>query len=306
MDISSAAATTINICETGTSSQTQRSSKSDVSFQDEMKKVSESDTKETSSTQKDDKSEKSEKSDKSDKADKTDAENKADKQQDKSVKDEDSDKNKEQNSQNSDGENNTLLTGEVSVNDLQNAQKNGLLNSNQLNNIQMLVNANQQLSDVTRLAGTFAATKVDYSNIAMGADDAKFFSDLVKNADKTLQGVVSDLQSGIEQKAQQAAKNVKISSTLMNALQDAVKTNQPFRINFDKDVSVIIKVNKDGALSATFIPGDKAVEEYLRQNISTLRQRFDEQDLPYSDLSYSRQKQNQEQNRRNNKEKDHE
>ena len=48
------------------------------------------------------------------------------------------------------------------------------------------------------------------------------------------------------------------------------------------------------------------MEAYLRNNISYLKQRFDEQDLPYNELTYSRHR-NQEQNeKRNNKEKDNE
>ena len=86
-----------------------------------------------------------------------------------------------------------------------------------------------------------------------------------------------------------------------------MKTNQPFRIDFDKDVSVIIKVNKDGSLAANFIPGDKAVEQYLRNNIASLRQRFDDQNLPYSELSYSNQNRQQQERRRNsNKENSNE
>ena len=77
----------------------------------------------------------------------------------------------------------------------------------------------------------------------------------------------------------------------MNKLADSMKNNQAFRIDFDKDVSVIIKVNKDGSLMANFIPGDKAVEQYLKNNIASLRQRFDEQNLQYSQLSYSNSRQ---------------
>ena len=88
----------------------------------------------------------------------------------------------------------------------------------------------------------------------------------------------------------------------MDKLAESMKTNKPFRIDFDKDVSVIIKVNKDGSLAANFIPGDKAVEQYLRNNISFLRQRFDEQNLSYSQLSYSNSRQQQQQ-RRQDKEK---
>ena len=204
--------------------------------------------------------------------------------------------------------NNQKLSGEVSMIAGQYGNIHTDMNQNlQMNNIQALMDANTQLANVTGLRGGVSGIKVDYSNINMTFDDAKFFADLVQNTDKTLQDVMTDLKSNTEQTIQKASQHVKVSSTLMNALNEAVKSNQPVRINLDKDVSVIIKVDKDGALSATFIPGDKAVEEYLRQNISTLRQRFDEQELSYRDLSYSRQKQNQEQNRRNNnKENDNE
>ena len=102
-------------------------------------------------------------------------------------------------------------------------------------------------------------------------------------------------------------KNVQVSSVLMEKLSESMKTNQPFRIDFDKDVSVIIKVNKDGSLAANFIPGDKAVEQYLRNNIASLRQRFDDQNLPYSELSYSNQNRQQQERRRNsNKENSNE
>ena len=282
MDISSTSSATATAAEVSTSSQSQKtSSKSNSSFKDEMKKVSESENKEAEKTEQETEQ-------------KTEAvDNKTD---DKSNEQKDQEQNQNQ-----------TLKGEVNMVAGQNQQL-AMLNGQNLqnNNIQTLLDANMQLSNITKMGSGLLEAKVDYSNINMSADDAKFFSDLVQNTDKTLQGVVNDLKSGVEQNVQKAAQHVKVSSTLMTALNDAVKSNQPVRINLDKDVSIILKVDKDGALSATFIPGDKAVEEYLRQNISTLRQRFDEQELSYRDLSYSRQKQNQEQNRRNNKEKDNE
>lgn len=189
----------------------------------------------------------------------------------------------------------------------------------QTDEIQTLIIANQQLADIALMTETKISKakitdiekdndsiKVDYSSVKMDKEDAIFFTDLIQDTEKTLQTIVSDLQTEAEQKIQKVAKNVKVSSTLLNALSEAVKTNQPMRIEFDKDVSIIIKIDKDGALNAKFIPGDKAVEEYLKQNILSLKQRFDEQEINYRDLSYSnRQKQNQE-NRKNKKENDHE
>ncbi len=280
MDISSTSSATATAASS--SSQTQRTSKSDSSFKDEMSKVSES--KETGEQE---------------------TEQKVDGIENKT--DEKAGEKNDENAQTDIG-NNQKLSGEVSMIAGQYGNIHTDMNQNlQMNNIQALMDANTQLANVTGLRGGFSGIKVDYSNINMTFDDAKFFADLVQNTDKTLQDVMTDLKSNTEQTVQKASQHVKVSSTLMNALNEAVKSNQPVRINLDKDVSVIIKVDKDGALSATFIPGDKAVEEYLRQNISTLRQRFDEQELSYRDLSYSRQKQNQEQNRRNNnKENDNE
>ena len=280
MDISSTSSATATAASS--SSQTQRTSKSDSSFKDEMSKVSES--KETGEQE---------------------TEQKVDGIENKT--DEKAGEKNDENAQTDIG-NNQKLSGEVSMIAGQYGNIRTDMNQNlQMNNIQALMDANTQLANVTELRGGVSGIKVDYSNINMTFDDAKFFADLVQNTDKTLQDVMTDLKSNTEQTVQKASQHVKVSSTLMNALNEAVKSNQPVRINLDKDVSVIIKVDKDGALSATFIPGDKAVEEYLRQNISTLRQRFDEQELSYRDLSYSRQKQNQEQNRRNNnKENDNE
>lgn len=280
MDISSTSSATATAASS--SSQTQRTSKSDSSFKDEMSKVSES--KETGEQE---------------------TEQKVDGIENKT--DEKAGEKNDENAQTDIG-NNQKLSGEVSMIAGQYGNIHTDMNQNlQMNNIQALMDANTQLANVTGLRGGVSGIKVDYSNINMTFDDAKFFADLVQNTDKTLQDVMTDLKSNTEQTVQKASQHVKVSSTLMNALNEAVKSNQPVRINLDKDVSVIIKVDKDGALSATFIPGDKAVEEYLRQNISTLRQRFDDQELSYRDLSYSRQKQNQEQNRRNNnKENDNE
>lgn len=148
---------------------------------------------------------------------------------------------------------------------------------------------------------------ISYTDNAMEMSDgdALFFSDLVKNTDNmSMQSIAQQIQIAAEQNVEKAQKSAQVSSVLMEKLSESMKTNQPFRIDFDKDVSVIIKVNKDGSLMANFIPGDKAVEQYLKNNISFLRQRFDEQNLAYSDLNYSnsRQQQQEEQRRRNNKE----
>jgi hypothetical protein len=163
-------------------------------------------------------------------------------------------------------------------------------------NIQDLLNTKSLMSTVN------SATTFDYDVINMSDSDANFFANLVQNTDMSMKGIVANINDQVADGAQNIQQNVQVSSVLMDKLAESMKTNQPFRIDFDKDVSVIIKVNKDGSLSANFIPGDKAVEQYLRNNISFLKQRFDEQNLSYSQLSYSNSRQQQQQ-RRQNKEK---
>lgn len=143
---------------------------------------------------------------------------------------------------------------------------------------------------------------VDYTSIQMSDNDAVFFANLVKNTDMSMQSVAGEfqktLQSGLVQQTQSSAK---ASAALIVALQESSKTNQPFRIDFDKDVSVILKVDKDGNINANFIPGDKAVEAYLRNNIEFLKQRFNEENIAYGELNYSKSRQGKEEKEQKNK-----
>lgn len=292
MNISSSSGTTA-VSGSGsstTSSKTSSSkSSSSTSFDEELKNVSNSEeTQETENS--------------------SDAENAS--KTEKNSEDNKTQKKDEQSSDDKNKEDNTQLKGEVSKNDL--------LTSEELlaQNIQAMMNnrgfASQtqyqrlNIANFSELSQTLTA-QIDYSTIDMDVNDALFFSNLAQNTDMSMKSVAAEIANLAENNTQQAQKTANVSATLMNALSEGLKTNQPFRINFDKDISVIIKINKDGTIAANFIPGDKAVEEYLKMNISTLRQRFDQQELPYSDLSYSRSKRDQQEgNRRNNKENDHE
>lgn len=157
------------------------------------------------------------------------------------------------------------------------------------------------------------ANKKDYcANFKMDNNDISFFVNLVANQQMTAQSAQLN-NAGLganngfnEIKTATTQKTVNVSATLMDAINESVKTNKPFRIDFGNDVAVIMRVNKDGQLSANFIPGSAAVEQYLRNNIESLRQSFDEQDLPYERLSYSKQQNQEQQNQNQHKENDNE
>lgn len=150
----------------------------------------------------------------------------------------------------------------------------------------------------------------DYSHrMKMDNNDITFFVNLVQNqgADAGANATVNFANmtaqnNAVKATTETASQSIQVSQTLLNALNESMQTNKPFRIDFGSDVAVIMKVDKDGNLSANFIPGSAAVENYLRNNIAMLRQNFDNQNLPYNELSYSRQQKQDQQEQKNNKE----
>lgn len=141
------------------------------------------------------------------------------------------------------------------------------------------------------------------SALKMNESDADFFINLTQNEEVNVQSIQTQAQGMLNAGADvtEVKQNVQVSQALLDALSKARENNQPLRIDFDQNISVILRVGRDGAVSAQFIPGDKAVEQYLRNNIETLRNSFDEQDLPYSELSYSHASKDQNQRRRQEK-----
>lgn len=178
-------------------------------------------------------------------------------------------------------------------------------NSMLTNNIAQMLNLNN--TAVTGLAADMKVTasgmmNLDYSSISMTESDADFFINLTQKNDVSVQNITAQAQNMLNQgvEAKEVKQNVQISETLLNAINIAKENNQPLRIDFDQNMSVIMRFGKDGAIAANFIPGDKAVEQYLRNNIESLKNTFRENDLPYSDLSYSnRGGKQQKENRRN-------
>ena len=140
----------------------------------------------------------------------------------------------------------------------------------------------------------------NFSTLKMSKEDAKFFIDLVENKQYALQQNGENLnlikfadEIGPTYKTQQTSK------VLTDLIAKAYKDGQPVRLDFDNKCSVILKIDSKGKISADFIPADKAVEAYLRNNISALKQRFDEQNLPYNDIMYRQSNQNNRERRQN-------
>ena len=290
IDTSSSAISSTSSTSTSSIKSNSRTTKTDSSsFEDEIK---------TASSQKEEKTEQTEE------VDAQETEQTENPEAEKSEKTEDS---KEDNSTDSNKEkdkNSTTetLKGNAEVNEYQYDEKQSILSRN----IQSLIDTGNKINFSNTDFSSLQAS-IDYQSVSMSDSDAMFFTNLVQNTDMSMQSIASNLQQLSQVNVQAAEKTAKVSATMMNLLSDSMKTNQPFRIDFDKDVSVIIKVDKEGKINANFIPGDKAVENYLRNNIEFLKNRFTEENIAYGDVNYSKSKQDkEEQKKQNNKENDHE
>ena len=112
----------------------------------------------------------------------------------------------------------------------------------------------------------------------MTENDINFFISLAQN-NVNLEDV------GIEEQ-----KSFRVSERLINMLSESMRNNNAFRLNFDNDISIIIKVSREGRISAHFLPGSDIAENYLRNNLSSLVQRFEEENIPYDELTHHKQK----------------
>lgn len=145
-----------------------------------------------------------------------------------------------------------------------------------------------------------------YEAMSMDINDALFFINLAQDGQFSLQSMQNgDFQNLIKLEASQnilTQKTVDVTNQLTTLIEKAQTTQKPVRISFDNNISVILKIDKQGKVSAEFIPGSLEAESYLMNNVSALRQKFEEQNLPYTSLSYRQNGQNR-QNKNKNKNK---
>lgn len=289
---SSSVSNTTSSAQVSSASNSESAKKSnDTSFKDEMNKVEKSKDDKTVDKASDKKA-----------SDKTDNKDTTSKQDDNKV---DTQANNAELNINSD-DNQTLETG-IDYNKFGSLAMMDV-NSRLSNDIKQMINTTGGASAVTALSDISAVKgsgmmSLDFTNsVSVTKSDAEFFVNLTQKNDVSMQNIASQAQAMVDSGAnvKEVKQSSQISQTLLNAINTARETNQPLRIDFDQNVSVILRIGKDGAIAANFIPGDKAVEQYLKNNIEALKTTFNENDLPYSDLSYSnRGSKQQKENRRN-------
>ncbi len=129
-------------------------------------------------------------------------------------------------------------------------------------------------------------TIVNFDTVVMDKSDVDFFLKLTEN------GVV-DMKD-----VQGAQKSSAVSKTLADLLAKSMNENKPVRIDFDNNISVIIKISREGKISADFLPSSQVAEAYLKENLPLLKQRFDEQNIEYDELNQRKQKQDNQDDRK--------
>ncbi len=165
------------------------------------------------------------------------------------------------------------------------ANKNRLLNENV-----KTVSNSEGVRKVDKQSNVTVETVVKFDNVIMSKDDVDFFAKLVENGQADM--------------TQATLKSSKVSKTLADLLAKSMKDNQPVRIDFDNNISVIIKISRDGKISADFLPTSQVAEAYLKENLPLLKQRFDENNIEYDELNHRERKQDNEKEDRKKEQKD--
>lgn len=137
-------------------------------------------------------------------------------------------------------------------------------------------------------------SEFDINADKIGVNDAIFFVNLL-NQENLINYTVED--DKISLKASDGTK-IDASNPLLNMLKTSFDSKKPIRLDFDNDVTVILKMDNKGKVQAHFIPGTDEVENYIKNNISCLKQRFDEEEINYSQLTYSKYKNNSQKKKR--------
>ena len=137
-------------------------------------------------------------------------------------------------------------------------------------------------------SGITIETVIKYDSVIMNEADVEVFATLVEKGEVNLDNLAPKA----------AEKSVQVSKTLADMLAKSKENNQPLRIDFDNNISVIIRISRDGKITADFLPSSQVAEAYLKENLPILRQRFDDNNIKYDELNQRERRDNSKDNNR--------
>ncbi len=164
--------------------------------------------------------------------------------------------------------------------------------------------ADKQKATTTETGMDKSATEFDQA-MAMWAVDLKqlppqdwmFLHQLAKGQ-SPVQPIQNFSPSLLQQMPQLHYKSLGVSGELQMMMEKAYKTQRPIRIDLTDTATVILKLGRDGRVSAEFMPSDQAAELFFRQNMAELKSRLEAKHLPYGELTVRQWKQNQQEKER--------
>ena len=155
-------------------------------------------------------------------------------------------------------------------------QSNKVLASNEeVKQEEKIVVNNEGIKKVDTKTGITTENIVKFDAVIMNEADVEVFTQLVQNGAVDMKNLAP----------QAAEKSVQVSKTLADMLAKAMETSQPVRIDFDNNISVIIRISRDGKITADFLPSSQVAEAYLKENLPLLRQKFDSENIKYDELN---------------------
>jgi len=120
--------------------------------------------------------------------------------------------------------------------------------------------------------------------------DIDFFKICCENPAVSINNInAQNFQVNIAINAQDGQVNYKsfdVSKGLFNIIEYSFKSQKPVRLDFNGNSSVILKMNNSGKLVAELISSDQAMSYILKNSIPQLKNKLDEENLPYGDILY--------------------
>lgn len=184
------------------------------------------------------------------------------------------------------------------ANDLAIADKKPLKKNESIKNIKQVI-FNNNLPDRSK--------KIKINFDSLNDNDIKFLKHCIDNPNMVVQNLQpQNLQPNFaiaDASGAGSYKSVDFSKSLSNLIEYAYKTQKPVRLDFDNNSSVILKIDKQGKLSAEFMSSNAAMENLLKNNIPHLRNRLDSEGIEYNEVLYKGKDKNKKQdNEESNKE----
>ena len=119
----------------------------------------------------------------------------------------------------------------------------------------------------------------------MTKDDIEFFEILSSEKLVQLNNTVSIL---IKSEDKTETREVRFSKSLQNLLEYAFLTNKPIRLDFAKNLTIILQIDTAGMVSAQFISREKAMDTILKNNLPLLKKKLDSSKIKYKKISYKK------------------